>query len=196
MERINLNHWSVRENNLLISLMRFCVNIEINNKNIKLTVINGDRQELLFNFNNLEEAIVFTENIINNSKTLEEISDKYNELYKIDEKESDNKIILTPDEVEEAIISYFREGKDYRISLKEKLSIEKGKPKISYYLIEHLDYNGMKETYNTLLTDGDIRNALDFYISFYNYELIDFKYIGGVHRVGYYYDEEKDHLCI
>ncbi len=188
MERISLNHWSVNKNNLSISLWKYHVSLKFNNINVKLTIINSEREELELFFNNLEEAIVFTEEIIDKSKNYDEIMNKYNELYKVNEEES--KIVLTPNEVEEAIFNYFGSDKNYRVSVNEELTIENDQPKIMYFLIEHLEYDGIKKEVQTLLTNGDIRNALDYYINFYNYKLIDFKYIGGIHRVGYYVDED------
>ena len=86
MERISLNHWFIKENTLNISLMRFYVKIEMvdvgNEKVCALKVYDENREELLFRFNNLEEAIFFTENSISMAQNFYEIIDEYNEAYK------------------------------------------------------------------------------------------------------------------
>ena len=46
------------------------------------------------------------------------------------------------------------------------------------------------EVNRILLTKEDIKEALDYYVNNNNHDLIDFKYVGGVHRVGYCFDED------
>ncbi len=207
MSRMELNHWFTKDDGLSISLMRFYVGIQVlkNNTNIfyQLTVIQDSKEELTFNFYSLEDAVSFTENVINKCENKQQILDKYIEMFENNqfkspfkekkEKDENSTITLTPDEVDEAIIEYFGSGKNYRVSAKEELSFHNNHLDIYFYLIEHLDYDGIKKDIKTMLTRGDLKNALSAYIDFYNYELIDFKYIGGIHRVGYYFDEDTPH---
>ena len=85
MQRINLNHWFVRGNQLSISLLHFFVNINVyfdgNNVLFKLRVHNGKEGELLFDFDSLEKAISFTENVISNSNSYDNIQGIYNKYY-------------------------------------------------------------------------------------------------------------------
>ena len=201
MSRIELNHWFVKDNQISISLMRFYVRINIlkNSDTIyyQLTVINSNREEVTINFYTIEDAITFTEQIINKCNNNEEIINKYkmmfanNEFaspYKKEEKESDKSIItLSPDEVDEAIIGYFGDSKNYRVSVENEIYLNGDQPIINFYLIEHFEYNKNK----ILLTKGDLKNALNDYIEFYGYELIDFKYVGGMHHTGYFIEENK-----
>ena len=80
-ERIGLNHWFVDENRLSISLMRFYVDIKIshNEKSIfyKLQVYFDSKVVLNENFNSLEDAVVFTETIVNKCYDVGELIEAY-----------------------------------------------------------------------------------------------------------------------
>jgi len=81
MEVIELNHWFVTDNELLISLMRYFVKINIcqNNKFIfyRLEVFEEGKVALVFNFDSLSDAIHFTEKIIQNCTEISEIVHQY-----------------------------------------------------------------------------------------------------------------------
>ena len=205
MGRMNLNHWFTGDDNLSISLMRFFVRIKIlkNSKNVfyQMTVIDSEKKELVFNFYSLEDAVSFTENTINHCHDYKEVVDQYVEMFDQDKfkspgvkKDSDDSITLFPDDVDEAIIGYFGDGKSYPVSVREELTVKDHQPDIKFYLVEHLDYDGVKRDNETLLTEGDLKTAVNHYISFYGYQLTDFQYIGGVHNVGYYFDTETPHF--
>jgi len=85
MDRIKLNHWFIKNNELSISLFRYCINIKIlfNDEFVfyQLTVIDSQRYEIIFNFYTLEDAISFTENVITSCKTNEEIINSYQEMF-------------------------------------------------------------------------------------------------------------------
>lgn len=206
MNRIELNHWSMKDNELSISLMRFYTKIKIlkNDQTIyyQLFVKGHGGKELTFNFYTIEDAISFAEQVINKSKDSSEVLKKYTLMFENDmfynpyPKTKNNEtstIELTPDEVNQAIVGYFGDGKRYRVSSKQELSLYQDQLDIRFYLIEHLDYDGIKRDNKIMLTEGDLKNALNHYANFYNYELIDFKYMGGIHRVGYYFDEDTPH---
>ena len=207
MEQMELKPY-VKDNQLSLSLLRFHVKINIlsNSRCIyhQLTITDSERNTLTFNFYTLEDAIGFIQNIVNKSKDFNEIIHKYEEEYehnnfkgpKVEPREDQEKgiVTLSPEEVDEAIIGYFGEGKEYRVSVKEELSVDfKGNPKIIFYLIEHLEYNGIKKDYSTILTESDLKKAFEYYLKDLDYDIINFKYIGGVHRTGYYVDEDKPH---
>lgn len=208
MERINLDHWFVKDNKLSISLMRFYVSIDIhhNSRSIyhQLKVIDGNRDSLVFNFYTLEDALAFTENLINKCNTLNEVIAKYEEQFeqnkfkgpRVEQQDDPKKgtITLTAEEVDEAIIGYFGSGKEYRVSSREELSLDfQGNPQINFYLIEHLDYYGINKKNEIMLTKTDIKNALAYYLEDLNCDIIDFKYLGGVHHTGMYIDEDTPH---
>ena len=201
MSIIELNHWSVKDNELSISLMLFYIKITIlkNDQTIyyQLFVKGHDEKELTFNFYTIEDAISFTEQVINKSKNSNEVLEKYTLMFENNMIYSPfpktKKIELTPDEVDGAIVRYFGEGKNYRVSSERELSLYNDQIDLRFYLIEHLDYDGIKRDNKIMLTESDLKTVLNHYVNFYNYELIDFKYIVGIHRVGYYFDEDTPH---
>ena len=87
MGMIKLNHWYARENQLCISLMKYYVSIDmvLSNDEIffKLEVIDSERKELCLCFNSLEEAISFTEDVVNKnySITFNDMERAYKEQY-------------------------------------------------------------------------------------------------------------------
>ena len=202
MEEFGSIRWFIKDNEVSTSLMNWYVSIDIsmNNKNLlfPLKVYKGGKVVLTFNFYTFEDAIGFTNNVVNKSWSIEDIVLKYQTMFSENcfvgangkkDKVQDSFISLTPEEVDQAIIDYFGSGKSYRVSCKEELSIYNGEPDIAFYLIEHLEYDGIKKDISTLLTIGDLMNALGAYINFYGYELLDFKYEGGVHKPGYTFDD-------
>ena len=188
MERLELDSY-IKGNKISIPLMRFHVSINLlsnyNKLQILLDIKDSANETINLKFNTLEEAINFIQNIIKKSKDKEEIINKYQEM---NTQKENNNIYLTPDEVDQALMEYFGSKKSYRVSIKEELTIANGEPKIVFYIIEHINDAITKD--NTIrLTEGDLKNALEEYISFYGYELINFQYIGGIHH--FYYDDDK-----
>ena len=177
MKKIDFNHWFIKDNKLEVSLLNLFASIEItkNDQNVfyKLRVSDQDiinmYQDMHINkdFHGLDEVIGNTAN---------------------------HKIVLLPEDIDRAIIDYFGENKNYRVSVKEELTINGNEPKIKFYLIEHIEYDGIKKDIKTLLTEGDLKNAFKNYLRDLNYNLESFKYIGGIHRVGYYFDEDTPYF--
>ena len=193
MGKIDLSHWFVGENSLSNSLLNFWVDINIksDNNNIyaQLEIIDGNMQRFVFDFATLEEAVNFTENVINKYKSIQKIAIIYEDEYSKKSKKNRNrnknkdiKIALTPDEMEQAIIDYFGFNKNYRISVVEKVGVDKGNIDVKYYLLEHVGYSGLNKDNKILLTEGDLRKVLNKYIKLYNYELVDFEYLGDVYN--------------
>ena len=82
MSKINLNSWYIKDSKLSVSLMRYHVSITpivSDEKVIKATlkVVDSNMENNKYNFDNIEEAMMFTENIINNCASLEEIENGY-----------------------------------------------------------------------------------------------------------------------
>lgn len=96
MKRIECNHWFIKENELTISFMNFCVRIKIrmNDELIfyRLEVINDSRIQLVFNFYSLEEAISFAEDQIRYCRDTQEIKEKYQTQFQRDKKKIYKKI--------------------------------------------------------------------------------------------------------
>ena len=81
MRELKLNGWFYGGNSLCKGLSRFCVLIEIYGLcDYKLTV-NDSETSFTLQFYNLEEAIAFTEETINKSKSLNEVIDSYKNAY-------------------------------------------------------------------------------------------------------------------
>ena len=82
MERIKLNHWYIKENELSISLMRYYVMvypISCNNQvSYVLNVMDDENNKTLY-FDTLEESVKFTEEVINSCNNITEITNNYND---------------------------------------------------------------------------------------------------------------------
>lgn len=181
--KMRLKDWNIGSNELSILLIDYYVKISIKNDLGKLyyslTVADTDMKELNLIFNSLEEAVNFTEDKIVHCDTYKEIIEFYKD-YIIDKNkiEPDEKIFLTPDEVDQAIIDYYSEKKDNRLSVENTIEMSNYCPRINFYLVEHVNIDGNKHKAETLLTEYDLKNALAKYIDFYGYELIKFNYKG------------------
>ena len=81
MERIKLNHWFIKENELSISLMRYYVMVYpilCNNQVSYVLNVMDDENNKTFYFDTLEESVKFTEDVINNSNNIQQMIDEYN----------------------------------------------------------------------------------------------------------------------
>ena len=200
MEEFGKTRWFIKGNEISASLMHWYVSIDLsmnsNNCCIPLEIYSDGQKLLKLSFKTFEEAVGFTNNVVDKAWELQEIKDSYQELYGIvveDEEEKTSEKDLTPTEVDQAILRYFGEGKNYRISLIENIVNVNGNLDMEFYLIEHIDDNGNKETNHIRLTRGDLKNALNAYVELDGFELVDFAYIGGIHHVGYFIDEDTPH---
>ena len=82
---MKFNHWSIDDNELHISLMRFYVKIiptiMENNLTYQLLAIHGE-DSLCIGFDDLASAVCFTEDVISNEWTINDVLLKYQELVK------------------------------------------------------------------------------------------------------------------
>ncbi len=81
MARINLDHWFIKENSLSISLMRYYViicPIAYNSTLSYVLNVMDDENNKTFYFDNLDDAVYFTEEIINKSNSIQEMINEYN----------------------------------------------------------------------------------------------------------------------
>lgn len=200
MERINLNNWYINKNEADISLTNLHVRFTVLKNGdfiyYRLIVTDSNMKTLTINFYTLEDAFEFTENVVNNCKTLDEVSMKYQQLFekskyiKDDESTICESIILTKNEVNQILIDYFGNEKEYKLSVVPQTYLDDNEEiQIRFYLIEHLYYNNNRNDFKCLLSETDIENALEDYANKNDYEYDNFKYIGGVRRVGYFMDE-------
>ena len=83
-----LYNWSIKGNEMSISLMNYFVSIKIVFEEdvpfFKLSVFFDSKERLSFLFSSLEEAVTFTEDVINKdySVTLDDINRIYNDEYR------------------------------------------------------------------------------------------------------------------
>ena len=152
MKRLELNHWFSKDNNLNISLMRFYVEINIDNNLFKMKIHDSNQNKVLLNFNTLEESISFTEDIINKCQNTQEITDKYNELYKEKDDIDDNIKQLA-----NLLMNSYNEAYDYYKPIVNMIIKTKNKD-INY--IEHILDNVMD-----IYTD----KGFDLFIELLNY---------------------------
>jgi hypothetical protein len=201
MKIIELNHWFVKKDELSISLMRHHVSIRIlrsgKNNVYQLKVIDSNREELIFNFYTLEDAISFTEDVISKCYDNKEIVNNYISMFNNNDlsdinglKVKDEKIELSKIEVLNLITSYYGEGKDYDVTTRMDLSLEKDQINIKFSIVENFD--GITNIIR--LTEGDLENVFRNYLNDTSYVFVDFKYMGGIRRVGYFVDEDKPYF--
>ena len=86
MEKFKLDHWFVADNELSISLMHYFVKITICKNSAfifyRLEIFKDGKCKLLFNFYSLEDAVKFTEEVINETNSIEEIVNNYRIIFK------------------------------------------------------------------------------------------------------------------
>ena len=80
MKKIKLDTWYVNENNLSTTVNGFNITIVPMNYHIELNLIYGEQIINKYKFYSFEEAIVFTEDVISNLNSIDEIDNKYYEL--------------------------------------------------------------------------------------------------------------------
>ena len=85
MNRIEFNHWFVNGNELSINFLQWHVTISLVNDEGKVSFVlkvSNEEKEISLSFNEIEDAVVFTENIVRYSSNFEEmINIYYNTLY-------------------------------------------------------------------------------------------------------------------
>ena len=82
MRRMDLNHWFIDDDELSIALMRWHVTIKPRNYDVELIIHYDSQIVSTLRFKNYEEAVAFTEQVINKYYELEEIETAYHEMYK------------------------------------------------------------------------------------------------------------------
>ena len=70
--KLKLNHWFVKENSLVISLMNFYIEINMVNNGLSclLYIKDNDGNDMDLEFNSIEEAVSFTEEKIYKEKAM------------------------------------------------------------------------------------------------------------------------------
>ena len=85
MKKINKNSWFLMENELSIALVFYYVkiNVEFNDKELfyRLTIYKDNKELVVFNFYSLEDAITFTEEVIDKNYVIDDIVMKYRDMF-------------------------------------------------------------------------------------------------------------------
>lgn len=206
MEYINLDSWTTEGNKASISLLRlhakFRVFKEEDHICYQLIVTDRNMETSAYTFYTLEDVMAFTQRVVSRSGSREEVTKKYQQMKEDGEFRLPNglkppkndEMSLNPSEVIDAIEKYYGEGKNYRVSVRSVTYVdEKIEPHINFYMKESWETNGAKHEHEYMLTPSDINTALKAKAESAGYELINYQYAGGVHRVGLYVDENKVH---
>ena len=203
MKRVELDSLFVDGNEFSSSLDRLHVSIFPGEGYVKMIVTDEEMDRLELRFESLEEAFVFTSEYVSKCTENKEVKKIYQELYRDPdleerkyklEKIKDNKMVLTEFDIDRAIVDYFGRDKNYSVSARSQLEVYNRVQRIAFYLIEHVEYDGYKKNFETRLTEGDMKKVLNFYLEDIDYDLVDYKYLGGIHRVGYFFDEDTPHF--
>ena len=188
----------IMENKIILNTMKFYTEINVKNSGgmvfFQLKIVNNNMEETLLNFSTLEDAIKFVENVVKKSNSIEEIIKKYFDVFKnsiTEEVEDIPEIDLSVSQVKEAIIDYYGNDKDHALYAFENVYMRGGEAQVDFYLNEHVSKGN---AYNTKISQEELGFILQMYAAKKGYELLDFKYIGGVHRVGYFFDEDTPYL--
>lgn len=91
-------------------------------------------------------------------------------------------IDLNPNKVNIALLTYLKKT---NVNIKYELTLNNDNLNIIFYLDDGIN----KE----VISYQDLENALKNYIYRNDYEFKEFKYIGGIHKTGYYFDEDTPH---
>lgn len=85
MNKIKSNQWYIEDNKMGISLLRYYAKISILKNNdfifYRITIIDANRKELVFNMYTLEDAVSFVENVVAISHDYDEILHEYKKMY-------------------------------------------------------------------------------------------------------------------
>lgn len=181
MRKIKINNWFIKENSLNISLSKFYVGIEQEKDNSYiLYFIDAKGHNTPLAFNNLEEAVMFTEDVINKLNHRREIIKKYLELYRND----DDKVLLTDKDTKEIINDYFSKKFNTNLECKYEVSFKDGGPGVIFYLGED----------KIKLEEQDLEEVFTSYANKLGYNYEGFKYIGGVHKKGNHFDDDTPYF--
>ena len=85
MRRVELDHWFIDRNELNISLMNFHVGISPliieDHVYYKVRIVDSNRKDSIYIFENLEKSVEFTEEIVNKVFSLEEVGELYKDSF-------------------------------------------------------------------------------------------------------------------
>jgi hypothetical protein len=201
MKGIERRNWLIKGNKLTNKLpnVSATINIKSNENGVYYEVAVTDeylnsQTLMLYTF---EDVVDFVENDLIHCQTTNEAVLKYNALFGSgffkNNVDGDNisEIDLNTSQVKEAITDYFADTKTHPIYPYFEVSMKNGEPDVKFYLNEHV---GKAQSYNTSISQEELGYILQRYAALRGCELLDYKFIGGVHGVGYYFSENTPHF--
>lgn len=94
---------------------------------------------------------------------------------------NEKQIILTSNMVDYAIFNYFRTDSD-NVSITQELSMDEDQLRIKFSM--NIDND------EVTLSDDDIYAALNYYVSNFDYEVLEFYYLGGIQEGEYLFNPD------
>ena len=180
---VSLNDLNVDNNKFFFNIndtfIEFRITAIENDLCITLRIDSSDEE---LTFYSMEDVLMFVQKIIKEKKeSKDSIISYYNELN--DQGELKQKVtvtktngaFLTKDNIYNAISGYFGQGKNYKVSATSEVYDGTEGKEIFFYLVEHLDYDGIKKDVKTGLTNQDLKNAINYYLSETNFVFVDLK---------------------
>ena len=208
--------WRVKGNELSLSMWHYHAGIkpvikqgEYKNKIvIRATITNEQRKKMVFTFNTYEEAVNFC-NTVYKCDNDEDMKSCYLRFYGLepaypaennidltDHEDGTISMFLTKNDIEDVIADYYEDfyelPLDHTITPSIELSIKRGQADVQFYAIESYLYCEIELKKKVLITYDILKKMLNEYAGMYGFELVDFKFIGGVHS--FYYDEDQTHF--
>ena len=194
MRRVmQIDGWYAANNSLERSFMRFYVKIDICNNGeyfyYPLRIFKDGKEALCFNLYSIADAVYFANNVVSNSVTIEEMIDKYRLMLFMNKfclprgivKEDDNTILLSSEEVDNAIVEYYRCEDGPEVSIDKNVVYNNGDVQITYQLKQ--SYNESSDTQP--LTNEDLKNVFDEFVKLYGLEVENFDFTYDIPDYGY-----------
>ena len=95
-------------------------------------------------------------------------------------------VFIDEKKLNEIIINYYTNDDSEVISVDKELIKIHGDLRLTLFLI--------KDDQRFIITYEDLEYVLKYYLHYLGYEFINYKFVGGIHNAGYYFDEDTPHF--
>ncbi len=181
MKILRTNKWFIKGNTLNISLPPYYISIEREREDLYIAYSVDERNHSLFlGFKNLEDAVTFTEKYFNKYNDRNIILREYGNFLK----EKEDVVSLNPGDAKTVISNYFSKKLNKELPCEYELSLKDRGPAVTFFLGEE----------KLKLEETDLKEVFENYVNDLGFDYKDFKYVGGVHNVGYYFDEDTPYF--
>lgn len=155
-----------------------------------LKVVDSEMKEREYSFYTIEEAVYF-KNKINRCYTLEQVDNLYNKLLAVDEESKEriptpririqgNRISLTTDDINNAIVNYYGEGRNNKVEANEELTVHDGTLYIRFFVSRYFEDDVETKILRSELHADELKHILNDLIKHENYEVDSFQCLGGI----------------